>query len=154
MPCRKQLSQHASGIASAESILWRFCCFYVLLLIWSIQWKQLILHSLFDDYLGYHLPLTVSMINIGKRIQEELEQQERSISWLARKLDCNRTSVYRILKKNSIDTALLGRISQILNCDFFQELSKDMSQPVNEWLSLNVVLACVWNNKMFYYFTL
>jgi len=47
-------------------------------------------------------------------------------------LDCNRTSVYRILKKNSIDTALLGRISQILNCDFFQELSKDMSQPVNE----------------------
>ena len=90
------------------------------------------MQSLFVDLLGLLSPLTVSMINIGKRIQEELEQQERSISWLARKLDCNRTSVYRILKKNSIDTAQLSRISQILNHDFFQELSKDMMHPVNE----------------------
>ena len=134
--------------------MWHFCYFYDLSLTWSIEWKLLILQSLFVDLLGLLSPLTVSMINIGKRIQEELEQQERSISWLARKLDCNRTSVYRILKKNSIDTALLGRISQILNCDFFQELSKDMMHPVNEWLSFNVIPLSVWNNKKVYYFTL
>lgn len=72
------------------------------------------------------------MINIGERIQEELVQQERSISWLARKLNCNRTSVYRILKKNSIDTALLSQISLILNHDFFQELSYNMMHPDDE----------------------
>lgn len=67
------------------------------------------------------------MINLGERIQQELKQQERSISWLARKMGCNRTGVYRILKKNSIDTALLFQISQILNYNFFQELSKNMN---------------------------
>lgn len=72
------------------------------------------------------------MINIGERIQEELVQQERSISWLARKLNCNRTSVYRILKKNSIDTGLLSQISLILKHDFFQELSYNMMHPDDE----------------------
>ena len=47
------------------------------------------------------------MVNIGLRIKEELQQQERTISWLARKLNCNRSTVYRILNKNSIDTMLL-----------------------------------------------
>lgn len=72
------------------------------------------------------------MINIGERIQEELVRQDRSISWLARKLNCHRTSVYRILKKNSIDTALLKQISQILDFDFFLELSDNVMSPKNE----------------------
>lgn len=67
------------------------------------------------------------MINLGERIQQELKQQERSISWFASKLGCNRTGVYRIFKKNSIDTALLFQISQILNYNFFQELSNNMN---------------------------
>ena len=63
------------------------------------------------------------MINIGQRIKEELEQQERSVTWLARKLNCSRNGVYRIMKKNSIDTAILGQISEVLHYNFFKELS-------------------------------
>ena len=70
------------------------------------------------------------MINIGERIQKELEQQERSISWFASKLNCHRTSVYRLLKKNSIDSALLSQISMVLNYDFFQELSNEMMHQI------------------------
>ena len=44
------------------------------------------------------------MINIGENIKEELDRQERTISWLARKLNRTRTYVYRMLKKNSKDT--------------------------------------------------
>lgn len=66
------------------------------------------------------------MINIGQSIKNELQKQERSISWLANKLGCNRIAVYRILRKNSIDTALLERISVILNHDFFKEYSCDI----------------------------
>ena len=67
------------------------------------------------------------MINIGENIKEELNRQERTISWLARKLNRTRTYVYRMLKKNSIDTSVLAQISQLLGRDFFQELSQEFS---------------------------
>ena len=67
------------------------------------------------------------MINIGENIKEELDRQERTISLLARKLNRTRTYVYRMLKKNSIDTSVLAQISQLLGRDFFQELSQEIS---------------------------
>ena len=67
------------------------------------------------------------MINIGENIKEELDRQERTISWLARKLTRARTYVYRMRKKNSIDTSVLAQISQLLGRDFFQELSQEFS---------------------------
>ena len=67
------------------------------------------------------------MINIGENIKEELDRQERTISWLARKLNRTRTYVYRMLKKISIDTSVLAQIAQLLGRDFFQELSQEFS---------------------------
>lgn len=66
------------------------------------------------------------MESIGSLIKLELEKQERSISWLARKLSCDRTKVYRILQKHSIDTYDLARISLILSHDFFIDLSESL----------------------------
>lgn len=65
------------------------------------------------------------MKSIGILIKEELEKQERSVSWFARKLACDRSNVYRLFQE-SIDTHLLARISLILNRDFFSELSADI----------------------------
>lgn len=67
------------------------------------------------------------MIPIGQLIKEELNKQERSVSWFARKLYCDRTSVYRLFQKDSIDTRLLVRISRILDRDFFMDLSNEVS---------------------------
>jgi hypothetical protein len=72
------------------------------------------------------------MVNIGQSIKEELQRQERTVSWLARKLNCTRAAVYRIFDKNSIDTALLTNISQVLHHNFFTELSEDVQNSVNE----------------------
>ncbi len=66
------------------------------------------------------------MLNIGQEIKNELERQERSISWFARKLGCNRMTVYRIFSKNSIDTMMLIRISKLLNRNFFDDISKSI----------------------------
>lgn len=66
------------------------------------------------------------MIDIGEKIKEELERQERPVSWLAQKLGCHRTVVYRLLGRNSIDTALLRKISSILGHDFFEDYSTDL----------------------------
>lgn len=63
---------------------------------------------------------------IGSIIKAELERQERSVSWFARKLNCDRSNVYRLFQKHSVDTLLLARISVILNRDFFSELSRNL----------------------------
>lgn len=60
------------------------------------------------------------MIHIGLEIKSELERQERSESWFARKLCCERTNVYSIFKRKSIDTDMLTRISRILQRNFFE----------------------------------
>ena len=64
------------------------------------------------------------MIHIGQLIKTELERQERTPTWLARKINCDRTNIYRIFERESIDTALLSRISTALNRNFFEELSQ------------------------------
>lgn len=66
------------------------------------------------------------MLHIGRKIEEELRCQERTVAWFARKLYCNRQNVYDIFKRESIDTSLLRRISAILGHDFFKDLSMDM----------------------------
>lgn len=43
--------------------------------------------------------------------------------WFAAKLSCDRTNVYKIFARPSIDTQLLFRISVILNRNFFAEYS-------------------------------
>lgn len=74
----------------------------------------------------------LAMEPIGTIIKEELERQERSVSWFARKLSCDRSNVYRLFQKHSIDTALLSRISVILNRDFFKELSNLLPPGINK----------------------
>lgn len=68
------------------------------------------------------------MIHIGQLVKMELERQERTPTWLARKINCDRTNIYRIFERESIDTALLSRISTALNRNFFVELSLYQSE--------------------------
>ena len=67
-------------------------------------------------------------INIGQLIKDELERQERSVSWFARKLYCDRSNIYKIFKRTTIDTELLMRISVVLNPDFFSEYINALAQ--------------------------
>jgi hypothetical protein len=61
---------------------------------------------------------------IGALIKDELVAQERTVSWFARKLHTDRSNIYRLFQKNSVDTELLGRICIVLNKDFFALLSR------------------------------
>jgi len=64
-------------------------------------------------------------MNIGKHIQEILRKQGKSAAWLATQIPCERTNVYNIFKRKSLDVRLLMRISVILSYDFFKELSEE-----------------------------
>lgn len=68
------------------------------------------------------------MVHIGKLIEEELRKQERSVSWFANKLCYERTNVYSIFKRQSIDTELLVRISHILHHNFFDYYNHEIKK--------------------------
>lgn len=66
-------------------------------------------------------------MHIGSLIKEELYRQGKSPTWLASQINCDRTNVYYIFGLESINTALLERISRALNYDFFQRYSAEMN---------------------------
>lgn len=63
-------------------------------------------------------------IHIGKHIQKQMKEQGRSASWLARQLCCDRTNIYKIYNKKSIDTDVLQKISYLLGYNFFDLYNK------------------------------
>lgn len=64
-------------------------------------------------------------MNIGKHVEDVLRKQGRSAAWLATQIPCERTNVYNIFKRKTMDVRLLMRISEILEYDFFRELSEE-----------------------------
>ena len=58
-------------------------------------------------------------IDIGALILQRLKDNGQAVSWLAEKVNSDRSNFYRILKRKYIDTQLLMDISQTLNFDFF-----------------------------------
>ena len=67
------------------------------------------------------------MIHIGSLIEQELRRQDRSVTWLASELHCDRTNVYKVFKKKSIDTKLLEDISVILQHNFFLDYAEEVN---------------------------
>lgn len=67
------------------------------------------------------------MIHIGSIIKEKFDKLGLPVSWFAKQLCCDRTNVYSIFKRESIDTALLVKISTILKHDFFKYYSNDLN---------------------------
>ncbi len=60
-----------------------------------------------------------------------MRRQGRTIPWLAAQLYCDRTNIYSIFKRASIDTTQLLRISVALQHDFFQYYADVYRQYVN-----------------------
>lgn len=66
------------------------------------------------------------MIHIGKVIEKILRDQGRTVAWFARSLYCDRTNVYKIFQRESVDSEMLYRISKILSHDFFKYYSQEL----------------------------
>ena len=67
------------------------------------------------------------MIHIGSLIEQELRRQDRSVTWFASELHFDRTNVYKVFKKKSIDTLLLENICVILRHNFFLDYAEEVS---------------------------
>lgn len=67
---------------------------------------------------------------IGRLIKEVTERRGMSKSELGRRLNMSPTNVHKIFKRESIDTALLQNISQVLEFDFFSPYSPGKNYEV------------------------
>ena len=61
--------------------------------------------------------------HIGHLIKEELARQERTVTWLASKLNYSRQNIYHIFESRWIATDILLKICDIMNCNFFKVYS-------------------------------
>jgi ASC-1-like (ASCH) protein len=59
---------------------------------------------------------------IGQIIKEHLESSGMEVVSFAKAINKERSNVYDIFKRDSIDTNLLKKIGQVLDYDFFQDL--------------------------------
>ena len=69
--------------------------------------------------------------NIGASIKAKLLEQERSEAWLARKVHCDPGNFNRMLKKRSLDTDLLRRISLAMGYNFVSEYGQVVEQQLH-----------------------
>lgn len=59
---------------------------------------------------------------IGQLIEERVKAQKTGVTEFAKLIGTERSNVYDIFKRSSIDTDLLKKIGQVLEYDFFQDL--------------------------------
>lgn len=78
-------------------------------------------------------------MHIGQLIQQELQNQERSVSWFAQQLSCSDTCVSEIFDKESLDTALLFTISKVLDVNFFKYYSAELKKMIEGGISSDMV---------------
>ena len=68
------------------------------------------------------LYLNKMMKKIGQIIKEQVESSNMEVTTFAKAIKKERSNIYDIFKRSSIDTELLKKIGQVLNHDFFEDL--------------------------------
>ena len=69
-------------------------------------------------------------IHIGKLIQAKMDADGRKAQWLANKLSCDRSNIYRIYQKQYIDIEQFIRICVILDIDLFTYCSEYVLEQI------------------------
>jgi lambda repressor-like predicted transcriptional regulator len=71
-------------------------------------------------------------IHIGKIIAQKLQEDGRTVKWLADKIEVAKSTVYKCLKRPSIDCARLMEISLAMDVNFFQIYSDALQAHFNK----------------------
>lgn len=79
------------------------------------------------------------MIHIGKEIRDTVKRKKISISQLAEMINKSRPLVYDIFERESIDTGLLQKLSEVLEFNFFSyyQTGHSAEEPREEYRTFN-----------------
>ena len=67
------------------------------------------------------MEFTMKDIHIGSMIQNELLRQGRTVNWFAKSIYCEKSNVYKMFKRKSLDLVQLMRISEVLDHNFLKD---------------------------------
>ena len=73
-----------------------------------------------------------SNIHIGSMIRHELRAQGRSVAWLSRTICLERSTIYKLFERDTIDLKLLMHLSVLLKHDFFADISDQMLENASK----------------------
>lgn len=65
-------------------------------------------------------------VHIGSMIQQELNYQGCTVNWFAKEIYCEKSNVYKMFKRKSIDLAQLMKISEVLNHNFLKDCYEEL----------------------------
>lgn len=64
-------------------------------------------------------------VHVGKMIRDEVLRQGRTVNWLAKEICCEKSNIYKLFNRSSIDLRQLMKISEILNHNFLRDCYTD-----------------------------
>ncbi|MBP1645354.1 MAG: hypothetical protein H6Q16_929 [Bacteroidetes bacterium] len=79
-------------------------------------------------------------IHIGQLIRQKQEEKGITISELARSIHCDRSNIYNIFSRKSIDIELLISISKALDFDFISNYYLPKIKQDNKELSITITV--------------
>lgn len=67
------------------------------------------------------MSFTMKDIHVGNMIKKELKKQGRSVKWLAKEIYCEKSNIYKMFNRKSIDVGQLMLISNVLQHNFLRD---------------------------------
>lgn len=65
-------------------------------------------------------------VHVGTLIQNELRKQGLTVNWLAAKIFCEKSNIYKLFRRKSIDLEQLMMISDALNHNFLRDCYEEI----------------------------
>ncbi len=65
-------------------------------------------------------------VHVGKMIKEELDRQGRTVVWFAKQIYCEKSNVYKMFRRKSIDLDQLMVISSVLDHNFLKDCYEEL----------------------------
>lgn len=84
--------------------------------------------------------MAVLNLHIGRLVKTVFERSGMTVSDFARQLNCERTNIYTIFKRRTIDVELLINISKILNYNFFEDILRQTNLNIKTTHDINIRL--------------
>ncbi|MBR1785175.1 MAG: hypothetical protein IJ760_07040 [Bacteroidales bacterium] len=66
-------------------------------------------------------------VDFGAMIGEELRRRGLPVAWFAEQMACDRSNMYRLLRRADLDSGFITRASLLLGKDFYAEASKQLA---------------------------
>lgn len=85
---------------------------------------------------------TQGKLHIGHMVKSVFDKSGLSVAEFARRIHCERTNVYKIFNRQSIDVEILVKISEALEHNFLADVMKHygLSAKYSTNLSFNIIL--------------